>query len=96
MERLLAAMGPEPGYTILENAQRADDRTIHTTANEGEQHEGHYHTHIQGQDGGEELDFGHPAQIAMQHPREIQEKEGNPQPENPRKRHSKFLKHNPL
>jgi hypothetical protein len=96
LERLFAAMGPKPGNAVLEDAQRADDRTIHAAENQGKQHKGHDYPHIQGQYGREELDFGHPTQIAMQRPCEIQKKEGDPYPENPGQRHSKFLKHNPL
>jgi hypothetical protein len=91
MEWLLAAMGSEPGNAILEDAQRADDRAIYAAENQGKQHKGYYHPHIQGQYGRKELDFGHPAQIRVERAREIQEQEGYPHPENPGQSHSKFL-----
>ena len=89
--RFLALVGAQPGNAILENAQRADDGAIYAAEDQRKQHQGHHYAHIQGQESREKLDLGHPAQVAMQRAREIQEQEGDPNPENPGQHHSKFL-----
>ena len=77
MVRPLAAPGPQVRDNILENPQRADDRAIHPAEDEGEDRQAHDDRHIDGQDGGQQLQLGHPAQVQVQYPREIQQQQGD-------------------
>ena len=87
---VLLALLCEPGYNVLEDAQRADDRTIDTAQQQGENHQGQYHSHIQCQQGGEELDLGHPAEPRVQCSREVEEQQGNQRKENDSQGQSDF------
>ena len=79
------------GNGILEHPQRTDDRAINAAERQGEQHQKDDDPHIQGQEGGQELDFGHPAKIGVQGAGKVQQQQGDPYPEQDGKPDSQFF-----
>ena len=83
----------EMRYPVLEHAQRADDGTIDAAEDKRQEDKADDDGHIEGQDGGEELHLGHPAQPSVQRSREVQEQQRDAQPEDDRQCDAEFLKH---
>ena len=79
------------GYAVLENAQGADDGTVHTSEHQGEDYQKCNDRHVQGHYGGEELYFGHPSQPAVQGSGEIQQEQGDAHPEDDGQDYSQFF-----
>ena len=80
-------------YDILPDAQGADDGAVHAAEQEGQQEQAHDDGQVQGQDGREELDLGHPAQPNMQGAGNIQQQQRDADKKQGRQGDSDFLVH---
>lgn len=59
---VLSALPGGPRNDVLHHPQRADDRTVHAAEKKRQDHQERHDADIQGQQGGQELDFRHPAE----------------------------------
>ena len=89
-------MGSEPRNAVLEHAQGADDRAIHTPENKRDENQSYNDAEVQGQYGRQELKFGHPSKISVQNARDIQKQESDSYPEQPSQSDANLLKHSLL
>ena len=83
----------EPRHDVLHHPQRTDDRTINPSEKQGQRHERQHHADVHGQQGGQELDFRHPAEPRMERPRKVEEQQGNQQKEEDRRNDPDFSQH---
>ena len=72
---MLFAFPGGPRNDVLHHAQRADDRTIDTAEEKRQDHEERHNADVEGQQGRQELDFGHPAEPRMERPGKIEEQQ---------------------
>ena len=90
---VLEALPAEPCDGILHHTQGADDRTIDAPQQQGERYDEEQRPHIEGQHSGHELYAGHPSQIGVSRPCEVEQQPGDEHPEHHGKRCTDFAKH---
>ena len=66
---------PHPGYCVLHYAQRANDRAVNAAEEERQHEEKYDDSCVQGQQGRQELDFGHPPQPRVYRSRKVEEQQ---------------------
>ena len=62
-EAVFLLFAVNPRNQVLHHPKRANHRAIHTAKNEREQHQRHYHHHIQSQHGWQKLHFRQPSHL---------------------------------
>ena len=90
---VLAGAVVQGGNPVLEHAERADDRTVYPAEKEGQKDQKQDDADVGGHHGGQELDFGHPAQPQVQRPGKVQQQKGDAGPQEHRKKDPEFFKH---
>ena len=79
-----------PKDEVLVHAERADDGAVGASADKGQQHQRDYYCDVEGEAGGKELEFCHPAPPLLS---DTDEEQGDTDEEYGRKRDSGFLQH---
>ena len=87
---VLSALPGGPRNDVLHHPQRADDRTVHAAEKKRQDHQERHDADIQGQQGGQELDFRHPAEPRVKRSGKIEEQQRRQHEEKGRGRNSDF------
>ena len=87
---VFSALAGSPRNDVLHHAQRTDDRTVHAAEKKRQDHQERHDADIQGQQGGQELDFRHPAQPRVERSGKIEEQQRRQHEEKGRGRNSDF------
>ena len=72
---LAATATAEPRHDVLENAQRADNGTIHAAKEQRKHDEGYHNLYVERQHGRQKLDAGQPAEPRVHRSREVEEEQ---------------------
>ena len=89
-EAVFLLFAVNPRNQVLHHPKRANHRAIHTAKNEREQHQRHYHHHIQSQHGWQKLHFRHPAEPLVRKASEIKQQQCNQHIKHSRQHYSNF------
>ena len=71
----------DPCDDVLHDAHRTDDAAVDAPHEERQYDESHDDGHVQGQYGRQELQFGHPSEVGVGRPREVEEEQRDAHPE---------------